>query len=73
MSSRVQFDPDTNTFKGTRTIRESGGSAVLTLPPPVLDATRLGPGDDVRLTCDVDAGTICIKKKSDDAEDESTD
>ena len=32
---------------GLRTLRESGGSVVVTIPPEVLDLTSMAAGDDV--------------------------
>lgn len=32
---------------GIRTLRKTGGSVVVTIPPKVLDLTNMEPGDDV--------------------------
>jgi len=48
-----------------RTLRKSGNSTVLSMPPNILQELRLQPGDDVELVADRDEGTITIRKAED--------
>lgn len=47
----------------TSRVRKVGGSAMLAIPPPLLDALNLKPGDDVVLTVD-DAGHLVVAPRA---------
>ena len=61
MGHRVQFNPEENTVTGARTLRISGGSTVLTIPPEVLDVLEWEDGDDLRLEADYEEGSLIIE------------
>lgn len=61
VSNRVNIDRDSATATTTRRLRESGNSVVLTMPPELLDMSGFSVGDDIRLTADMDEGTILME------------
>lgn len=61
MGYRVQFHPDDNIVAGVRTLRDSGGSTVLTIPPEILDVLEWDDGDDLRLEADYEDGNITVE------------
>jgi len=46
----------------TRTIRQSGGSTVVTIPPELLEFTQFEDGDTVSLSAAFDGDEITIQK-----------
>ncbi len=75
MGRRVNIDMERGAVVGTRKLRDSGNSTVLTIPPEILDVADLEAGDEITLTADMESGKITIVKKeseeSNDAEDSS--
>ena len=61
MGHRVQFNPEENTVTGARTLRVSGGSTVLTIPPEMLDVLEWEEGDDLSLEANYEDGTLVIE------------
>jgi antitoxin component of MazEF toxin-antitoxin module len=64
MRNRVSVDPEDSTVSATRTIRSSGNSTVLTIPPQLLEAIGLEVSDEVRLVAHMDTGELVIKAAS---------
>lgn len=50
---------------GVRTLRESGGSVVITIPPKVLEAANMQSGDDVVLHVAEDSITLTALDEQD--------
>ena len=65
MGRRVNIDMDAGEVVATRSLRTSGNSTVITIPPEVLDVADLAAGDDVTITADMSSGEILIVKKTD--------
>lgn len=65
MASDVTIDPETLTVTASRTIRPSGNSTVLTIPPGVLDAVGADAGDEVQLVAHMDTGVVEVSKVED--------
>jgi hypothetical protein len=61
MGYRVQFNPEENTVTGTRPLRISGGSTVLTIPPEILDVLEWEDGDNLTLEADYEEGSLVIE------------
>jgi len=61
MGHRVQFNPEEKTVTGARTLRISGGSTVLTIPPEMLDVLDWEDGDDLTLKADYEEGSLVIE------------
>ena len=61
MGYRIQFHPDDNTVTAVRTLRTSGGSTVLTVPPEILDILDWEDGDDLELEADYEDGKIIVE------------
>lgn len=68
MGHRVDVDLEEGTVTATRNLRESGGSTVLTIPPEVMDAIGVGPGDELVMVADHDSQQITIEKRPEDAQ-----
>ena len=69
VTRRVSYDRETDTFRGTRTLRDSGNSQILTIPPTLLEAVGFESGDEIELTASPDEGEIVLRKvdaRSDD-------
>lgn len=71
MSASIEIDRDELTIDGERTIRDAGNSAALTIPPEILQGTGLEQGDTVRLTADMQEGTIVVQRAGGDKEEEA--
>lgn len=72
MATQVRVDPEDGTVAADRSVRHSGRSLVVTLPPQVLEAAGIEEGDAVEIITKLDSsGNISIKKSADDADDES--
>lgn len=56
----VSINTDSSTVEATRTLRHSGSSVVLTIPPQVLESLGMDAGDDVRIVGNWEDGTIEI-------------
>lgn len=61
MSMSVNINPSTNTVEGTRSLRNSGSSVVLTIPPEVLQSLDLGPGDEMKITGDWSTRELTVR------------
>ena len=68
MSAGVDIDSDELTVSGERMIRYVGNSAVITIPPEVLQGTGLEEGDDVIIEGSLEDGTISVKRPPDEDE-----
>ena len=64
MATPVTIDPEDSTVSATRTIRSSGNSTVLTIPPQLLEAIGLEVSDEARLVAHMDTGELVIKAAS---------
>ena len=62
MDDRVRVDAETNTVWSNRTLRESGGSVVVTLPRQVVEAAQLDIGEQVTIAAHLSDGEIRISK-----------
>lgn len=62
MTRRVSFDGDKGIFTATRTIRESGNSVIVAIPPQLVEAASFEVGDDVELSAQIDSGEIHIRR-----------
>jgi antitoxin component of MazEF toxin-antitoxin module len=71
MATQVRVDPEDGTVAADRSVRPSGRSLVVTLPPQVLEAAGIKEGDDVEIITKLDSsGNISIEKAGDsDADD----
>jgi len=58
----VTVDPDNGEVRATRTIRKSGNSTAVVIPPELLDAAGFELGDDVDLVCDFDTGEVSMRR-----------
>jgi len=54
-------DKTANKICRTRTVRESGGSSVVTIPPPMLEFTEFSEGQEVTLSAPVAGDEIIIQ------------
>lgn len=72
MADRVVIDAEEGTVSATRKIRESGNSIVISIPPQVLEAAGLEPGDQADIVADMDEQTITFRR-IDAREDSSED
>jgi hypothetical protein len=69
VSRRVEFDRDEGIMRATRTVRESGNSVIVTLPPQIVEGANFEVGDDVNISVDIDTGVISVTRNETD-EDE---
>lgn len=58
----VQVDPDTGEVLDTGTLRESGSSTVLTIPPGVLASADLGAGDTIEFAVPLGEARVEIRE-----------
>lgn len=68
MSVRVDFDA--GKIVAHRTIRKSGRSHVISIPPEILDAADFEPGDDVSVLLDNSSGELIIRTDPDIEQDD---
>lgn len=71
MGRRVSIDLDNQEVIAIRSLRSSGNSKVITIPPEVLDVAKLESGDEVVITADMTTGQITIGKSEDTSNTES--
>lgn len=62
MSNGVDVDPETNTIRGERKLRESGNSVVLTIPREILSAVGFTPDDRVEISAEMGGDEIVIRE-----------
>lgn len=62
MADRVVIDAEEGTVSATRKIRESGNSIVISIPPQVLEAAGLEPGDQADIVADMDDQVISLRR-----------
>jgi len=67
MGHRVEFKPAEGKVTATRSLRESGGSTVLTIPPEIIDVMGWSSQDDLILDADYENGELIIKKSENQA------
>ena len=65
VSRRVEFDRDEGTMRATRTVRESGNSVIVTLPPQIVEGGDFDVGDDVVVSVDIDTGAVSLRRVAD--------
>lgn len=58
----VNINPRQQTVTATRSLRRSGSSVVLTIPPEILQSLDLDSGDEMRLTGNWDTGEITAER-----------
>ena len=68
VSRRVTFDRDEGVMRAIRTVRESGNSTIVTLPPQILEGANFEVGDDVDIEVDIDSGEITLNRHEPDEE-----
>lgn len=61
----AQLNPEEQTVKASRNLRESGSSIVLTIPPAVLDSLDLEVGDSLTVVGDWGEKEMRIESESD--------
>jgi antitoxin component of MazEF toxin-antitoxin module len=62
MSQRVELDLDEGVATTYRSIGKSGNSSVIRIPPQILEAASMERGDRIKLTADMDEGTITVER-----------
>lgn len=60
----VQIDSEKGEVREERTLRNSGDSVVVSIPPEVLDQAGLGEGDDVDVATAFGSSIIELREKS---------
>ena len=60
----VEVDMDAGEVRAVRTLRSSGNSIVVSLPPNLLQACGFAPGDDISLVADNNTGEIHLRKST---------
>lgn len=61
MSMSVQINPQTETVRATRSLRKSGSSVILTIPPEVLQSLDLDSGDTLEIEGDWGDGEMRVR------------
>lgn len=59
----VTVDDERNEVTADRTVRRSGGSYVVSIPPEILDAAGFAPDDDVVISRQHGSDSIEIRRK----------
>lgn len=68
MGRKVEIDRENKKIRGTRTLRESGSSSVVTIPNEIIQAVGFENGDDIELEADMFGDEIRLRKvESDDS------
>lgn len=62
MSMSVDINPSTHTVTATRSIRKSGSSFVLTIPPEIMQSLDLDEGEKMRLEGNWETGDITVEQ-----------
>lgn len=62
MTTEIDLNPRTQTVRTTRTLRRSGSSHVLTIPPQVIQSLDLVEGDEIEIVGDWGEGEIRLTK-----------
>jgi len=57
----VKVDTDNGEVRATRTIRQSGNSVVVVIPPELLDAAGFDLGDKVEIATDLEREDIILR------------
>lgn len=70
----VEYDPESDEVRGTRSLRRSGNSVVVSLPPEVLRQAGFTDGDDVVVAAGFSGGEVVLRALETDesATDEAT-
>lgn len=71
-SMLVEIDPDSQTARGERMLRESGNSVVLTIPPQILQQAGLSAGDEVEIVSELGSGVLTITELADEGSEDET-
>lgn len=61
VSRDPEYDPETRTMRATRSLRGSGNSTVLSIPPLILQALAVQEGDEVELIADTESHELTIR------------
>lgn len=69
MSTNVQIDRENLTATADRSLRASGNSTVVSIPPQLLQAAGIEEDGDVIVRADMKNGTIRIEQPNDDTDD----
>jgi len=67
----VNVDADNGEVRATRTVRRSGNSTVVVIPPEMLGAVGFDLGDDVDLVAGLESGEIVLRPAEKQPTDES--
>lgn len=65
VTRRVSFDREEGKMRATRTVRESGNSVIVTIPPQILEGANFEVGDDVEISVDIESGDITVRRNDD--------
>lgn len=63
MGMSVNINPQTATISGSRSLRRSGSSMVLTMPPEMVQSLGWEPGADIEMVADWDSEEITLRKR----------
>lgn len=66
MGRKVEIDRENQMIRGTRTLRESGSSSVVTIPNEIIQAVGFENGDDIELEADMFGDEIRLRKVESD-------
>lgn len=66
VTEQPEYDSDTGTFRVRRSLRPSGNSTVVSIPPIMLQALDVGERDDVELIADPEAGELIVRRADGD-------
>ncbi|AXR78972.1 AbrB/MazE/SpoVT family DNA-binding domain-containing protein [Natrarchaeobaculum sulfurireducens] len=61
----VDVDPNENKTRAERSIRKSGNSFVVSIPPEILQSAGMSEGDRATLEADIGGETIQIHRNTD--------
>jgi antitoxin component of MazEF toxin-antitoxin module len=67
----LDIDQDDQEVRGESSLRESGGSVVLTIPPDIARQAGFDAGDDVQVSTPFEGGEITLRER-DDSDDKQT-
>lgn len=63
MSNIEKIDPESKTVSANRSLRESGSSVVITIPPELVSSLNWEAGDELYLTADWGKETVTVEKE----------
>lgn len=68
MGNRVRVNREENRLEATRTLRSSGDSIVISIPPQLLEAAGLSEGDQVEIAAKMNGDEISFRLAETDEE-----